>query len=421
MSPRDIIAAKRDGGVLDAAQIRAFVQGVVDGSFRAEQATALMMAILLRGMDARETADLTCAMRDSGTVLCWDDLPGPVVDKHSTGGVGDKTSLVIAPLAAAAGMYVPMISGRGLGYTGGTLDKLESIPGFSVQQSVDAFCRLVRNQRAAIVAQTPELVPADRILYALRDVTATVESIPLICGSILSKKGAAGLQALVMDVKYGEGAFMADQAAAEALAKALVATAREMGMPCSARLTDMNQPLGRCVGHSVEVLECVEVMRGGGPADLRHLILNLTADMAVLAGLTGDHAAHYAALARLLDGGQALEWFARMVAGQGGDCRFLERPSELAVAPVRVEVTATAASVGTVAHVSAAAIARLVHAMGAGRDYPGAAIDRAVGVSHLVQAGTRLAAGEVMAVLYLNPAHDAAVYADRLRAAVTVR
>src|SRR5919202_1164953 len=287
MRPQDIISRKRDGAPLADEEIESFVRGVTDGSFADYQSAALLMAIFLRGMDEREQRTLTDAMLRSGSSLDFSEIAKPKADKHSTGGVGDKTSLVIAPLAAACGVCVPMISGRGLGHTGGTLDKLESIPGYRVRIAADEAREILRRVGFAMMGQTAEIAPADRKLYALRDATATVEAIPLIVASIMSKKLAAGLGALVLDVKTGTGAFMRDYGKARALARALVATGNSFGVRTEALLTDMNQPLGRAVGHAVEVVECLEIMRGEEDArarPVRDLSVELSAHMVALAG-----------------------------------------------------------------------------------------------------------------------------------------
>lgn len=289
--PQEAIRDKRDGKALPPETIERFVAGITDGSIGEGQVAAFAMAICLRGMSPAETVALTLAMRDSGRVLRWDDLPGPVVDKHSTGGIGDKVSLVLAPVLAACGAFVPMLSGRGLGHTGGTLDKLESIPGYDTRPDLAGLARTLREAGCAIVGQTDDLAPADRRLYAIRDVTATVESIPLITASILSKKLAAGLQCLVMDVKAGSGAFMAALDDARELARSLVEVARGAGLPCTALVTDMNQCLGRHAGNALEVVESLGLLRGEpGDPRLRAVTLALCGEALTLAGLAPDPA-----------------------------------------------------------------------------------------------------------------------------------
>src|SRR5690348_6875746 len=287
----DLIRTKRDGGALDRSAIDAFVAGVTTGSWPDYQAAALLMAIVLRGMTAEETAGLTDAMVRSGLRVEYPGLPGVAVDKHSTGGVGDKTSIILAPLAAACGAYVPMMSGRGLGHTGGTLDKLESIPGFRTALALDDLRKAVSTIGCALIGQTSEVAPADRKLYALRDVTGTVESIPLITASIMSKKIAEGIGGLVLDVKYGHGAFMKTEADARALAHSLVATGELAGVRTEALITDMEAPLGRAVGNALEVIESIEVLKGRGPQDAEALSVEFAARMLVLAGVQRDIAA----------------------------------------------------------------------------------------------------------------------------------
>ncbi len=318
MSFVSTIVAKREGRALESSAIADFVRGVTDGSLPDYQISALLMAILLRGMDAAETRALTVAMADSGRRYDWSDLDRPSADKHSTGGVGDKVSLILAPLAAACGLAVPMLSGRGLGFTGGTLDKLESIPGFETRLPEDRAREILRNEGLCLMGQTEELAPADRKLYALRDVTGTVESLPLIVSSILSKKLAAGPGALVIDLKVGRGAFMTDMPRARSLGEALRDTAAALGLPCSVIFSAMEHPLGRMVGNGPEVEESLEILAGGGPADLRELTLQLTAEMLHLAGLADSSQAGYEQSRMALDGGKALERFLSLVKAQGG-------------------------------------------------------------------------------------------------------
>lgn len=325
--PRPVIAALRDGRGLDGPGAALIAQGLADGSISDAQAGAFAMAVLVKGIGTPGRVALTRAMRDSGHVLHW-DLPGPVVDKHSTGGIGDAVSLVLAPLLAAKGMFVPMISGRGLGHTGGTLDKLEAIPGYRCDQSEDDFRRITRTVGCAIVAASGDFAPADRRLYAIRDESATVESIDLITASILSKKLAAGLQALVLDVKAGSGAFLRKAESSQRLAQALVETANGAGCRTSALITDMDQPLARSAGNALEVAESIRVLRGE-PGALRDLTLALASEVLRLVGQGDDN------LADLLDSGAAAEVFGRMIAAQGGPADLLDRPdAHLAPAPV---------------------------------------------------------------------------------------
>ena len=326
-SPQEIIRIKRDGGALSEAQIRRFVSGVVDGSFRDYQASALLMAIVLKGMSPEETGWLTEAMLRSGKVYRLAGLKRPKVDKHSTGGVGDKVSIVLAPLAASAGLCVPMMSGRGLGHTGGTLDKLESIPGFSVGLDEAAFEAQLGRIHQAMIGQSEDIVPADRILYALRDVTGTVESIPLISASIMSKKLAEGIDALVLDVKCGSGAFMKTEPEARALAESLVGIARRTGRRASALITRMESPLGLAVGNALEVLECIDCLKGGGPEDLMEVTYALTAEMLRLGGLVEKAAEALPLLREKIASGAALAAFRELVEAQGGDPAVIDDPS----------------------------------------------------------------------------------------------
>src|SRR5512138_2953310 len=346
MRPYDLIRKKRDGGTLSPEELRFVVRGATSGEIADEQLAAFLMAVFFRGLDLRtELPHWLDAMLHSGEVLDLSRIPGRKVDKHSTGGVGDKISLPLAPLAAVCGARVPMISGRGLGHTGGTLDKLESIPGFRVDLSVERFRTLVREVGACLVGQTARLAPADRRLYALRDVTATVESIPLIAASIMSKKLAEGIDALVLDVKVGSGAFMKTRDDARALAGALVGIGRAMGKQVSALLTAMDQPLGRAVGNALEVAETVELLRGGGPADLREVTVELTAEMLVLGGAAPDRDAARAKVAAAIADGRGLAKLAEIVAAQGGDPAAIRDPERLPRAPRAFEVPAHAAGV----------------------------------------------------------------------------
>src|ERR1700675_2008155 len=320
----DIIRKKRDAAELSREEIAFLVQGATHDRIPDYQIAAFLMAVVWRGMTRAELAALTESMLNSGEVLDWSDLPGPKVDKHSTGGVGDKTSLVIAPVVAAAGLYVPMISGRGLGHSGGTLDKLESIPGFNVNLKLDEFRRVLEKCRCGLIGQTPEIAPADKRLYALRDVTSTVESPYLICASIMTKKMAEGIDALGLDVKTGDGAFMKKQADAEYLAELMVETGTRMGKKVVALITDMEQPLGRKVGNALEVEECIEIMDGKGPNDLRELCLELSAWMFVLGNRSKSVAAGRALAAEMIASGRARDTFREVIHLQGGDPRVIE-------------------------------------------------------------------------------------------------
>jgi pyrimidine-nucleoside phosphorylase/thymidine phosphorylase len=362
---------------------------------------AFCMAVFFRGMDEVEVGALTDAMLRSGDVLDLSDVPGAKVDKHSTGGVGDKVSLALAPLAAACGVKVPMISGRGLGHTGGTLDKLEAIPGFRVDLPVETFRALVRDVGACLVGQTARLAPADRKLYALRDVTATVESIPLIAASIMSKKLAEGIDALVLDVKVGSGAFMKTVDDARVLARTLAAIGRGMGKRVSALLTRMDEPLGRAVGNALEVVEVVELLRGGGPPDLREVTVELTAEMLVAGRAAPDLAAARAAVAAAIADGRGLAKLAEIVAAQGGDPAVIHDPSRLPRAAGTYAVPAPAA--GFVGAIDTEAIGLAAVALGAGRARVEDPIDPGVGLVVLKKLGDRVDVGEPLCVVHHGP------------------
>jgi thymidine phosphorylase len=420
----ELIRRKRDGGELTAEEISFLVAGIADGSVSDGQVGALAMAILLRGMTAQERIALTGAMTRSGEVLDWSKagLPGPVLDKHSTGGVGDKVSLLLAPVVAACGGAVPMISGRGLGHTGGTLDKLESIPGYDTAPDPAAFRRAVQRAGCAIVGQTAELAPADRRLYAIRDATGTVESIHLIVASILSKKLAAGLDALVMDVKVGSGAFMPRLGDARELAGAIVEVARGNGLPTSALITDMDRVLGRTAGNTVEVLEAVSGLTDPASLDdrLREVTLALSAELLVLGGVSPDLPAARASAERALDSGAAAERFAAMVAELGGPSDFLEAPDgHLPTAAVRVEVAPAAP--GIVSSVDVRAVGLGVVALGGGRVRESDPVDHSVGLTDVAAPGERVGPGErPLAVVHAADSDAAERCADALRDAYVV-
>jgi pyrimidine-nucleoside phosphorylase len=398
--PQWIIEKKRDGLALAEEEIRAFVEGYAAGRIPDYQMSALAMAIYFRGMTPEETAVLADAMMRSGDVLDWSDLPGPKVDKHSTGGVGDKLSLILAPLAAACGLVVPMMSGRGLGLTGGTLDKLESIPGFRVTLTASEIRAVLREVGCCMMGQTEAIAPADRKLYALRDVTATVPSIPLIVASIMSKKLAEGAEALVLDVKWGSGAFMRTVAEARDLASALVRVGRQAGRQVTALITDMNQPLGRTAGNALEVREALDILRGAGPDDARGLTLDLCGHMLALGGLVPDPAAGRARAEQVLKSGAALERFRRLVACQGGDARVADEPERLPAASLREPILAEDS--GYVALADAGAIGRACALLGAGRSKASDSVDPAAGVSELAKVGQPVKRGETLAVLHAN-------------------
>jgi pyrimidine-nucleoside phosphorylase len=394
----DVIRHKRDGGTLDRAEIDFFVDGVTTGSFSDYQASALLMAIVLRGMSAGETAALTDAMVRSGIRVHYPDIDGIPVDKHSTGGVGDKTSLILAPLAAACGAFVPMMSGRGLGHTGGTLDKLESIPGFRTALSLVELRAALAAVGCAMIGQTSEIAPADRKLYALRDVTGTVESIPLICASIMSKKIAEGIGGLVLDVKTGAGAFMKTPEASRELARALVAIGAASGVRTEALITAMDAPLGRMVGNSLEVVESLETLKGRGPAGLEALSVTLAARMLMAAGIEPDEAAAEARIRTVLGSGQALETFRRIIEHQGGDPGVVDDYGRLPSAPDRHPVTAPRA--GYVTGLHAGEVGRAAVALGAGRAALDDTIDPGVGIEVLCPPGTQVTAGEPILMVH---------------------
>jgi thymidine phosphorylase len=418
--PQEIIRKKRDGGALSTTEIAEFIDGLTGERISEGQAAAFAMAVFFNGMSRAETIALTRAMTESGSRLMWSGLDGPVVDKHSTGGIGDKVSLVLAPVVAACGAYVPMISGRGLGHTGGTLDKLDSIPGYNTAPDLDHLRAAVRAAGCAIIGQTEDLAPADRRLYAIRDVTATVESTPLIVASILSKKLAAGLDALVMDVKVGSGAFLPSLEAARALARDLVEVAAGAGLPCSALLTDMGQCLGRTAGNALEVREAIEVLSGrASEAGLREVTLGLAAELLVLGGAIADETTAAAAAAHALDSGAAAERFARMVAALGGPGDLLERPERyLPEAPVHQAVGLDQA--GVVASIDARALGLAVVALGGGRRRATDRIDPAVGLSEVRGIGETVGPDAPFAIVHAATAGDAAAAVTALRRAVTV-
>ena len=417
----DLIRRKRDGGELSRAEITFLVEGLTDGVVPTYQWAALAMAILWRGMTPEETAGLVEAMLHSGTVLDLSDIPGPKVDKHSTGGVGDKTSLILAPIAAACGVTVPMVSGRGLGHTGGTLDKLESIPGFRIDLDLAAYRRVARECGLVLIGQTAEIAPADRVLYALRDATATVESIPLITASILSKKLAEGIDALVLDVKCGAGAFMSRIEDARALAESMTRIGRALGKPVQAILTSMDAPLGRTVGNAVEVSECVACLQGAGPDDLMEVSLELAAEMLLLGGVAGHRDEALARCRRVIADGSALERFRRVVIAQGGDGRVCDEPEQVLPRAECMEIVRAERS-GHVHELQAFAVGQASMLLGAGRRTAEDAVDPAAGIVLKHAIGDRVAAGDVLAELHFNPAYAAAVAeaVTLFRGAVTI-
>jgi pyrimidine-nucleoside phosphorylase len=388
----DIILKKREGGSLTREEIADFVDGVTSGAWPDYQASALLMAIVIRGMSREETEWLTDAMVRSGIRVDLSGVAGVKVDKHSTGGVGDKTSLILAPVAAACGVPVPMMSGRGLGHTGGTLDKLESIPGFRVRLSLDEMKSALAKTRCGMIGQTEQIAPADKKLYALRDVTGTVESIPLITASIMSKKIAEGIDALVLDVKAGSGAFMASEPQARELAESLVAIGNASGVHTVALLTDMDAPLGHAVGNAIEVAECIDVMKGGGPADLIEVTAALTARVMLLGKVADSLETAHAMFDEAIRSGRALDRFRQIVEAQGGDPRIVDDTAVLPRVDARDVITAPRD--GFVARVDAGCVGRAAVALGAGRDKVDDDVDPAVGIFVNVKPGERVRRGD---------------------------
>jgi pyrimidine-nucleoside phosphorylase len=408
----ELIREKRDGHAHTDEAIRFLVAGASDGTIPDYQLAAWLMAVRLNGMTDQETKTLTLAMAASGRQLDLSSIPGRKVDKHSTGGVGDKATLVVAPLVAAAGIPVAKLSGRALGHSGGTLDKLEAIPGFRVDLPIDRFVQQVRRIGIAIAGQTADMVPADKVFYALRDVTATVDSVPLIASSVMSKKLAAGADAILLDVKAGRGAFIETVTEAEALAQALVALGTNANRETVAYVTDMEQPLGRAVGNALEVAEAIDTLAGHGPPELEALSLRLAEEMLRLA-------AHPPVdLRQLLTNGSALRKFAELVAAQDGDARVADDRARLPRAPVQRSVTAS--TEGVVARADALEIALAAKTLGAGRDRKDAKIDLAVGIVLEKKIGDPVAAGETLAIIHARSAGDAETVASRVAAAFTV-
>jgi pyrimidine-nucleoside phosphorylase len=396
----DVIRKKRDAGELSTSEIESLVNAYTSGDIPDYQVSAWLMAVVLRGMTRAETAALTDAMLHSGEVLDLSSIAQKKVDKHSTGGVGDKTSLVLAPLAAAAGVAVPMISGRGLGHTGGTLDKLEAIPGFNVNLSVAQFRRALETCGCAMIGQTDEIAPADRKLYALRDVTGTVESPYLICASIMSKKLAEGIDALVLDVKTGSGAFMKSEKDAAFLAELMVEIGERMGKQVVALITDMDQPLGRMIGNALEVVEVVEILRGGGPQDLRDLCLELGGWMLHLGGVTDTVADGKTLGEQLIASGKALDKFRQMVELQGGDARVIDDPKRLPQAKHRMTLSSPGS--GYVAFLQCEQVGAACVVLGGGRERKEDSVDPAVGIVLHKKVGDAVSVGEPLATIHYN-------------------
>jgi thymidine phosphorylase len=422
MLPQEIIRKKRDGGALGDAEIEFFIEGLTDGTITEGQAAAFAMAVFFRGMAMSERIALTRAMMESGAVLDWsrDNLAGPVVDKHSTGGVGDKVSLMLGPMAAACGCFVPMISGRGLGHTGGTLDKFDAIPGYQTQPDTAVFRRVVREVGCAIIGQTANLAPADRRLYAIRDVTATVESIPLITASILSKKLAAGLQGLVMDVKTGNGAFMPTLEASRELADSIVRVAGGAGVKTTALITNMDQVLGHAAGHVTEVLEAIEYLTGGRrELQLHQITRELVAEMLLVGGICKTLQDAKARVEDALSSGRAADIFGRMVAALGGPADLMEHPGRyLPSAPV-VKPVFPAAS-GTVSAIDTRAIGLALIELGGGRQRAADKIDHRVGFSEFVGVGRKVDPAQPICLIHAADGNAWARAAANVRDAVRV-
>lgn len=416
--PQEIIRKKRRGLELSADDIRVFFGGFLKGEVADYQVAAMLMAIVLRGMSRQEAAALTLTMRDSGQVLSWPGDKTRIVDKHSTGGVGDKTSLIILPLCIIEGLVVPMIAGRGLGHTGGTLDKLESIKGLKVYVSPDEASRLLALNGGFFMGQTEEIAPLDKRLYAMRDVTDTVESVPLITASILSKKLAEGIGGLVMDVKFGSGAFMREKTDALALAESIVAVGSASGLNIRCALTDMGSPLGDRAGNSLEVEECVEVLRGDGPKSTRELSLELAAEMVLLSRPKESRAQLISRLESHLSSGRAFEVFSRVVAAQGGDTDQLVHTQKLPAAKHRLEVRAK--EHGFVCACDVRELGLTIVELGGGRRRASDRINPAVGLSSLKRVGDKISKGDVLAVIHADSSEAAIRVAERVRSAYSL-
>ncbi len=413
----ELIAAKRDGCALDAADVARLVVAFGTGEFTDYQMAAFLMAVYFRGMSVTETAALTSAMLNSGSVLALGEVTRFKVDKHSTGGVGDKVSICLAPIVAACGLAVPMVSGRGLGHTGGTLDKLEAIPGFRTDLSAAEFARVVRDVGVCMIGQTSEVAPADRRMYALRDVTATVESIPLIVASILSKKLAEGIDGLVLDVKVGRGAFMKTEADARTLAQVLVDTGARAGKRVVALLTDMSAPLGVAVGNANETAEALQVLHGRGPADVQSCTVALAEEMLLLAGRDANRGEARARIEQVIGDGSARKVMAAMVRAQGGDARVVEEPDRLRVAP-SVDVLADAD--GVVVAIDALEIGLAAVSLGAGRTRADQVVDPSVGIMVVTKPGTSVVRGAVLARVQTHDPTGAGPIIERIRRAYRV-
>lgn len=410
----DLIRKKRDGQELSPAELRFMIEGYTEGGIPDYQMASFLMAVFFRSMTPAELSVWADAMLRSGEVLDLSDIQGAKVDKHSTGGVGDKVSLILAPLAVAAGLKVPMISGRGLGHTGGTLDKLESIPGFNVNQSVEVFRSMVDTIGSCLIGQTGEIAPADKKLYALRDVTGTVECIPLIASSIMSKKLAEGIDSLVLDVKVGSGAFMKHIDDARELARTMIGIGAAMGRPVRALITDMDQPLGLAVGNALEVIESIDTLRGEGPEDLTELTIELVAEMLDVAGMASDRKK----LRGYLADGSAMKVFRSIVERQGGDVGVLDDYSRLPTAQTIAPFHARTS--GTITHMDAAEVGIAAMELGAGRKRKEDDVDHAVGLVFRKKRGDRVEPGDVILEVHSNPTSDVEACVHRLRDAIHV-
>lgn len=418
----DVIRKKRDGGELTSGEIEFFVKGLADSSIPAEQVSALAMAVFFKSMTFDEAAKLTTEMATSGTVLDWrsEDLSGPVVDKHSTGGVGDKVSLLLAPIMAACGCFVPMISGRGLGHTGGTLDKVESIPGYQATPDFGLFKEVVRSTGCAIIGQTADLAPADRRLYAIRDITATIESIPLITASILSKKIAAGLEGLVMDVKVGSGAFMASMEKAEALANSIIQTAATAGLRTHVLITDMNEVLGMTAGNAIEIAESVEFLKNEKrDARLNEVVVALCAEILTLAGVESNHEAANDKIEATITSGSAIEIFSRMVAALGGPADFVDKYRQY-LPKAAIEMAVQPDESGVLSKVDAHAVGNAIIELGGGRQQLGDELDLSVGISDVASIGEEVGGDRPLAIVHASSEGDAELAADLIIKACTI-
>lgn len=422
MRPQEIIATKRDGKALSDVEIAAFIDGVCDGSWADYQISALVMAIFIRGVNRREQYSLTNAMLLSGTIMDFSDIDAPKSDKHSTGGVGDKTSMIIAPLAAACGVAVPMISGRGLGHTGGTLDKLESIAGFDVNLSFPKFKKVLKTCGLALGGQTKQFAPADKKLYALRDATATVPYIPLIVASIMSKKLAEGLDALVLDVKTGSGAFIQKYAESVKLAKALCETGRSFGVNTQALITDMSQPLGKYVGNGLEVYECLKILRGEADSAMQatlELSVELTANMVVQCKIASSLENAKFRVQKALNSGDALDKMRQNIELQGGDPKVCDKPETL-ISKRLVELVITSETSGYVSEIDTFVVGSAVSEIGGGRIKAEDDVDHAVGYECIKNIGDRVQKGDALGIVYCRKKNQADLVSERLRGAYKI-